>query len=1270
MKRNFISLGLLVLLVTVPAMAQNPQLVSADAAGFGSGNNGSAAASVSADGRYVVFESQASDLVAGDTNGKWDVFLRDLQTGTTTLVSVNRTGTGGGNGDSGLASVSADGRYVAFVSAATDLVAGVTDTNAARDVFVRDMLPGGTTELVSVSTVAGKTGDKESTWPAISGDGRVVAFLSEATNLTAADGNGLRDVFARDIQADVTTLVSVNRTGTGGGNGVSGPEIGDNSPPDITPDGNYVAFESMAGDLVASDVNSSMDVFVRDLAAQKTTLVSANMANSGAGNNISGGPSMSANGQFIAFVSKATNLASNDTNPSYTFDVFVRDVAAQKTTLVSVNSSGTSGPTGTSYGPSISADGRVVAFMSTVPDLTPAANPYPYFNVYARDLATSKTSIVSAGLGGVWPYFESGGAVISADGRYVAFVSQWPIGANDSGYFRDIYVRDLKALTTTLLSVSNTSGQSGNADSPLQPSISSDGRRVAFVSFANNLVTGDGNAAPDVFAASQAAGSVQFGAASYSVSENGGAATVTVKRTSGAAGAVTVKFATADQTAKAGVEYTATSATLTFNEGEVSKTVTVPIKDDALDEDNKTLLLRLTQPSGGALLGAQNVVQLTVVDNDPTPTLSVANVALTEGNAGTTNFTFKVTLSAPSAKPVSFRFATANGTASDQSDYQAVSGVGGFNPGQTAFNIIVPVNADIINEPNETFFVRLTQVSNATAVKSSGTGTIMNDDPVPTLHSLTISPSSVAGGQAAVGVITLNGPAPSAGAVITLSDNIAATSVPTSVKIPAGETSKMFSITSSNVTAAQNGTVTAKYGALTRTAALTVRPVGVLSVTVSPSPVVGGGSVNVTVILERAAPGNVVVNLSDTVAAADVPASVTIPLGRVNKVFTVPTAAVSADQTGTLTATANGVSRSTSFTVKAPTTFCPAISFLPQKNVSAGTMPTQMAVADFNGDGKQDIAVTNSLLYWGTNSISVLPGNGLGGFGTRKTIKVENFPQDIAAGDFNGDGKADLAVTIYDSTKVSVLLGDGAGGFGQPLKFEAGPDASSILAADFNGDGRLDLAVAHMYTDYQTGFAYISILYGDGAGGFPGYLRVPFVDYTFSLVSGDFNLDGRPDLAGASVSVVLNNGATFRSPTHLSPLSLVYGLDVGDVNNDGKPDLVVPDSQYGHVQLFLGNGAGGFGAPSNISVGGGFIDIAVQDINRDGKPDLAAVDSNNQLVVLTGNGDGTFAGSPLRLPAGTSPQSVLFADFNNDGRPDMVSSSQSYLIVRMNGCTK
>ena len=225
--------------------------VSVDSNGV-QGNGPSISPVISANGRYIAFDSLASNLVNGDTNLDYDVFLRDMQAGTTTLVTANSDGVQG-NGNPGPPSISADGRYVAFVSNSSNLVNG--DTNNKNDVFLRDT-QNGTTTRVSEST-SGEQGNNSSLSARISADGRHVAFVSTASNLVSGDTNNTGDVFMHDTQTSTTTLVSVNSSGMQ-------VNYGNPSWPTISADGRYVVFSSYASGLVNWDSNNSYDIFIHD----------------------------------------------------------------------------------------------------------------------------------------------------------------------------------------------------------------------------------------------------------------------------------------------------------------------------------------------------------------------------------------------------------------------------------------------------------------------------------------------------------------------------------------------------------------------------------------------------------------------------------------------------------------------------------------------------------------------------------------------------------------------------------------------------------------------------------------------------------------------------------------------------------------------------------------------------------------------------------------------------------------------------------------------
>jgi len=417
------------------------------------------ASAPSADGRYVAFNSEATNLVANDTNGQGDIFVRDTGTGTTVRISVATDGTQA-DGTSFSADISANGRYVVFRSYATNLV---VDTNNFPDVFLHDRDvdndgiydEAGAIKTIRLSTNMFSEANGGSGRPAISPDGRYVAFTSSASNLTI-DTNGSADVFVHDRDTDndgifdepgfvINALVSVDKNGNQGNS--------DSFLPSISANGRYVAYLSRANNLVA-DTNGTIDVFVHD----------------------------------------------RDTDNDGVFDGVAIDV-----TRVSVDSSGNQA-NGDVWAPVISADGRFIAFESRAADLVAGdINLKQDIFLHDRDpdnnsifdesgaISTSLISVDSAGNQGNGLSEDS---TLSADGRYIAFTSSASnLITGDNNNFDDIFVHDTLSGITSLVSANQ---QPANDDS-VTPRLSADGQFITFVSYATNLVANDTNGIHDIF---------------------------------------------------------------------------------------------------------------------------------------------------------------------------------------------------------------------------------------------------------------------------------------------------------------------------------------------------------------------------------------------------------------------------------------------------------------------------------------------------------------------------------------------------------------------------------------------------------------------------------------------------------------------------------------------------------------------------------------------------------------------------------------------------
>jgi hypothetical protein len=373
---------------------------------------------ISADGRFVAFDSEADNLVAGDVNEFGDVFLRDLQLGTTVLVSTTAGGVQG-NGGSGGPVVSADGRFVAFESGATNLIA-TADTNGFTDVYVKDMQTGAVARA-SLST-AGAEPTGESFTYSISGDGRYVVFDSEANNLVPNDTNGAGDVFVRDMQANTTIGVSIS--GNSGGFDAS-----------ISLDGQFVVFTSGSTNLVPNDTNGKADVFVYSM--QTGQIVRASVSSSGVeGNNSSSDPSISGDGHYVTFSSASTNFTALDTY--YYNHLYIRDMQAGITTFASIKDGYVM--VGESDASEISADGRYIIYS-----FDDKGDGMPTRWLYLHDrVAGTNMMVVSAGIMEYeWnPLLPS----ISGDGRFIVFSSSSPnLVTGDTNGVRDVFLKDLIA---------------------------------------------------------------------------------------------------------------------------------------------------------------------------------------------------------------------------------------------------------------------------------------------------------------------------------------------------------------------------------------------------------------------------------------------------------------------------------------------------------------------------------------------------------------------------------------------------------------------------------------------------------------------------------------------------------------------------------------------------------------------------------------------------------------------------------------------------------
>jgi hypothetical protein len=431
----------------VLAAAGDVTRISVNANGV-EGNDMSRFASISADGRYVAFESDANNLVSGDTNGTTDIFVKDRFTGEVSRVSVDSSGIEANNSSGGSA-ISADGRFVAFSSDATNLVAN--DTNGVTDIFLRDRSLG-TTIIISVSSSGEQANNFSDTEIAISADGRFVVFQSDASNLVNDDGNGVADIFVRDTQTGTTELIS--RTSDGAvANGAS-------FSPAISADGNIIAFTSSATNLDGNDTNGRSDVFIRRRSNGQTLTVSLStdgfIANFGARE-----PSISADGRYVSFSSSATNLITEDTF-SFTH-IYIRDLLTNTTTLISRYSDGSVLVANTENA-SLSPDGRYIAF-----EFDDKGDGLPLRWIYVRDLALGLTTVATPRP----PEDASPSSpAISNNGILVFHSRASNLVSNDTNGVFDVFAKEIAFQVDNVPTVSSLQPLCGVGCSPSASSIS------------------------------------------------------------------------------------------------------------------------------------------------------------------------------------------------------------------------------------------------------------------------------------------------------------------------------------------------------------------------------------------------------------------------------------------------------------------------------------------------------------------------------------------------------------------------------------------------------------------------------------------------------------------------------------------------------------------------------------------------------------------------------------------------------------------------------
>jgi hypothetical protein len=550
-------------------------------------------------------------------------------------------------------------------------------------------------KLVSPAFAAGQSGNQHSYGPSISADGRFIAFTSQATNLVSfpTSGSGglpgrgiIQNVFIRDVQSGTTKLVSINRDGTGSGNGTS-------FSPSISADGRFVTFLSTSSDLVDNDPNGNgVDTFIRDTQTDKTTLVSSANTPAASGNGVSSLDSV--------------NLE---------FPLVFKSIGDS----------------------TLSADGRYLVFDYFYSLYDPLVEgEVPKSNVGRLDMTTGAIALLpDTGICNNGPRLcivNTFRPSVSADGRFVAF-GQTAIGNSVS---EAVFLGDFTTLTTTNVTTQGLMSFNAFPSVIVSPVISADGRSVAF-STHNRILPEDTNSFVDVYRFDHdpdpagVNGYIQFGQSAFSAQEDGGSVTVPVLRTSlGASGPVTVQYNTSDFTATAGSDYTATSGTLSFGPGEDVKFINVPVLNDNVGEGVESFFINLSNATGGYSIGGTYPFAAVFIHDSIKPTLTISDATTTEG----ADAVFTVTLSQSESRLFAVNFSTADDTATGSAafdgsgDYRSRSATLFFNAFEKTKTIAIHTNRDAVNELDETFFVRLTPITDDfTITRAQAVGTIRND---------------------------------------------------------------------------------------------------------------------------------------------------------------------------------------------------------------------------------------------------------------------------------------------------------------------------------------------------------------------------------------------------------------------------------------------------------------------------------------------------------------------------------------------------------------
>jgi hypothetical protein len=1209
-----------------------------------------------------------------------------------------------------------------------------TTSGGASDVFIGKLNPAGSA-LVYSTYLGGSAGEGGNRIAVDSAGNAYVIGNTSSTNFPTTSGayqttlNGPGDVFVTKLNPTGNGLVYSTYLGGSAGDGGSGIAIDSAGNAYLTGNAPSTDFPTTAGAFQPTFGGGPGDAFVTKLNTTGTALVystylggsgndgASNIAVDSAGNAYVTGGIDSTNFPTTAGAFDTTSNGGNDayvtkvntTGSALVYSTYLGGGSRDIGSGIAVDSAGNAyvtGPVDSSNFPT-TAGAFQTTFNSAHDVYVTKLNPTGSALLYS----TFITGNSSEDVGNNIAVDSSGNAYITGFTQATNFPTVSPLQASLNGS-RDAFVAKLNTNASGAASlVYSTYLGGGGQDNGNTIAIDSAGNayivgstRSTNFPTANPLqpISGGGADLQDGFIAKIADNAESLSINDVAVTEgNSGTinAVFTVTLSPASAQTVTVNFATADGTATAGSDYTATSGTLTFSPGETSKTITVAVNGDTFNEATETFFVNLTSPTNASISDGQGVG--TINDNDPLPSLSINDTNVNEGNTGTNVAIFTVTLSAASGQTVTVNFTTADGTATAGSDYVANSGTLTFSPGTTTQNVNVMVNGDSVNEADETFFVNLTSPTNATISDGQGMGTIFNDD-------LTLSPSTLPDGTVGVAysqtITASGGTAPFTFTVIS-------GALPTVLMLSSGgvlsgtptvEGSFTFTV---RATDANNFTGSRSYTLTINCASITLSPMSAGSSQDPPTSFLDDFSGSTLGPDYSIRPGIGDFSLSEN------PGFLRYKLaGSTSPNYDNTALWVYRQFSGNDWTFETKVTYSLPFGNGRQLIIRLAFGGLEQRGVNEVQF---IRTRDIGDTGELDASFTEGGV--GNGVVLQKPPNAADTYVVRIIRRIQDVSIQLSpdgtsfttvgqrtystplgnlqtvlfsGANFAGTGFADYDyVSVNGSSQVGAALSTGTVGtaYSQTITASGGTGPYAFTVASGALPTGLMLSSSGLLSGIPTvAGAFTFTVTATDSNGCAGSRS-----YTISIVSpnqctttsfsgptnfgvgsnprlsvvADFNGDNKLDLAVANVnshniSILLGTGTgSFSNATNFPVGAFPFSVAAGDFNEDGKLDLAATSNGANSVSILLGTGTGSFGEATNFPAGTGPIEVVVGDYNRDGNLDLAVTSGNPiNVSILLGNGAGSF-GAATNFPIGSGSSSVIAGDFNGDGKLDLAATT-------------